>query len=841
MSDSGSPALAQAHREKAGETRCGLCGLPVGRSRVQLKLGQTSVQFCCPGCLYVYQILSNTPDGPPRDFKDTDLYKACLSSGLIPRSEADLLSKEEDGKNARPLQAIDGRLALSLSFRVEGMWCPACSFLIEEALRKTKGVLEVRVAFLSDLAQVTYLPHEISIETIMDRVSTLGYRPSRLEEASGSSQERRDLLFRLGISCFLTANVMMISFALYFGFFQELGKGAIQYLSYPLWALATPVIFYGGFPILKRAVIGLRYFSASMDTLISIGSLSAYLYSLLHLFKGSLHLYFDTSSMLITLVLLGRYIEVRSRDKLSSGITELYLLTKQKVRLLTEGAERWVSSEGVEPQQVFVVLGGERAPIDGCILSGAANVDESVLTGESRPIRKKENDELMAGTLILDGALTLRAVRKAGGSFLEQMIRLTQEAILQKNTYEILGERIMRWFVPLLLSLAGGTGLILLSKGVSTEAVLLRILTVLVITCPCALGIASPLAKVAAIGLARAKGILVRDPLALERVKDTDVMIFDKTGTMTEGRFSLQRIVSGAVGPEEALRRIASMETLSDHFVAREVVRAARKRSIELEQVDSFEKLDGLGVKGRVSGADVAIGNRKMMALAGLRFTRDDETEAVNSESKGMTVVFFGWAGVVQGYLVFGDTPKENARWTVLELKKEGMETWLVSGDSRQTTEAVAAELGIGRLLGEALPQDKMELIKNLQKQGHRVGMVGDGFNDAAALAQADVGIAIGSRTNLARDASDLILLSDDPGRILDLLRLSKLTSKIIRQNLLFAFLYNVLAIPFAIAGFLNPLIAVFAMFSSSLTVIGNTLRIFRKDRSGIPAQEGMR
>jgi heavy metal translocating P-type ATPase len=713
------------------------------------------------------------------------------------------------------------------------MWCTACSWLVEEVLRKTKGILEARVSFLSDLVKIEYLPHEIGLERVFGIVSGLGYHASHIQDSWQSSPEKKDLLIRLGVSSFLTSNVMMISFALYFGFFQDLGGEAVRILSYPIGALATPVIFYCGWPILKRAVIGLRHLRASMDTLISIGSLAAYAYSVLQLFRGSLHLYFDTASMLITIVLLGKYIEARSRDKISRGIRELYQLAGQKVRLWIDGRERWTTPEAVEIGQQFMVLGGERVPMDGRILSGRADFDESVLTGESRPVRKEPGEEVSGGALLLEGQLRLAATRRSSESFLGQIIDLMQQALTQRDTFEVFSDRIMQWFVPFILLLSGGTAFYLLSTGVSTEAALLRGVTVLVITCPCALGIASPLAKLAAIAIGRTMGILVRDPVALEAVKDLDVMIFDKTGTVTQGKFLLQKIVTSEVAETEAevLRRIASVESRSDHFLAREIVRAARKASIEMGEVRSFEALEGLGVKGRVSGTEVVVGNRKLMEATGMALPSVLEEEAKLLESKGMTVAFFAWQGAVQGFLVFGDAVKEGATGTVERLKKMGIEVWLVSGDSEKTTRAIADELSIRQVVGEALPGKKMDLVKRLQEWGHRVGMVGDGFNDAAALSRADVGIAIGARANLPQEASDINLLVDDPARVLDLIRLSALTKKTIRQNLALAFLYNGLGIPLAMAGLLNPLVAVFAMFASSLSVIGNTLRIHRRFR----------
>lgn len=811
--------------------RCNLCGLPIGSSKARQVLNEKVLYFCCLGCLNVFQILMNRPEASVSDFRETNLYRTCVEFGLIPGNENNLSRKEFGGaQNALPPPKtfLGEELAQEMTFRVEGMWCPACSWVIEEALRKTKGVLEARVVFLSDQARIKYLPQCVDPQTILAQISKLGYQPSSFPDSFEKSPEKRNLLLRLGISSILTMNIMMISFFLYYGFFEELGQEAVRYFSYPLWFLSTAVLFYGGLPIFARAYHSIRYRSASMDTLITVGALGAYFYSIVQIAKGSLHVYFDTASMLITLVLLGRYIEAKAREKISAGVKELYELASQKVRLLGNGRERWISPERVEPGEEFLVLAGERVPLDGRITSGRTKVDESILTGESRPVTKDVGDEIMGGTLLLQNELKLKATRTARESALGQMIELIQEALSKKNPFELLSDRIMRWFVPAVLALAVGTAFYLRFHGVSIDVVLLRAVTVLVITCPCALGIASPLAKVAAIGKGRDRGILIRDPRALERAKDLDVLIFDKTGTMTEGNFSLRMVLSPGGRKEEALRHVASVESHSDHFLAKEIVRKAKDLGSKIDEVECYQPFEGLGVKGSVKGRDVIVGNRQLMKAQGIDLSIDLDQEARLWESKGMTVVFFGWECYVQGLLVFGDSLKGGAKKAVEELHRKGIETWLVSGDSEQTTQAIAIELGIEQFLGRTPPREKAEIIRELQKKGLRVGMVGDGVNDIAALAQADVGFALGTGVNITREASDVTLVTDDPSRITEVIDLSVLTVKIIRQNLLFAFFYNGLGIPLAVAGLLNPLVAVFAMFASSLSVIGNSFRISR-------------
>jgi Cu+-exporting ATPase len=383
--------------------------------------------------------------------------------------------------------------------------------------------------------------------------------------------------------------------------------------------------------------------------------------------------------------------------------------------------------------------------------------------------------------------------------------------------------------VPVIFCLAAGTACYLCWTGVSFDVALLRAVTVLVITCPCALGIASPLAKVAAIGVGRAEGILIRNPMALEQAKDLDVLVLDKTGTMTKGDFSLQDLVTCIVPEEEALRLLAGVEVHSDHFIAKEILRKAMERRITIQSSTGFEPIEGMGVKGFVEGKEVFVGSRQLMRTEGMEIPPALDRDALVAESKGATVAFFAWDRNVQGLLSFGDSVKEGAREVVRRIRAKGIKTYLVSGDSEETTKAVADELAVDGFSGKALPKDKVEIIRRLQGEGRKVGMVGDGVNDAAALAQADVGFALGTVASISKDQADVILASDKPGRILDAYDLSTLTMKTVRQNLFFALFYNALGIPLAIAGVLNPLVAVFAMFASSLSVIGNSLRIMRK------------
>jgi heavy metal translocating P-type ATPase len=575
-----------------------------------------------------------------------------------------------------------------------------------------------------------------------------------------------------------------------------------------------------------------------MDTLISMGILAAYFYSILQMTRGSIHLYFDTACMLVTLVLAGKYIETWARQRVSAGIVELWDLANQKVRLQTPGREEWVGSDAVKPGDRFLVYSEERIPVDGRVAEGTGLLDESIVTGESRPLRKGPGEDVMAGSLLKDGELVLTATRVGSESSLQQMVSLVREALDRKVPVELLADRITAFFVPAVLIIAAIAAFFLLVRNVPADEVLLRSLTVLLISCPCALGIATPLVKVAMLGIGRSKGLLIRDPGALERARELDVLLFDKTGTITEGNFALQSVITEGIPEGEVLSRLAALELESSHFLAREIVRRARRSGTTIGEAEQVEEVQGRGVKGVIGNDTVIVGNRSFMTEQRMALPATFDGAATIWQRQGMTVLFFGWEGDVKGILVFGDPVKEGIRELVTRLHARGIASWLVSGDAEETTAAVAAFVGIEECRGQMLPAEKAQLVVSLKCAGRKVGVVGDGLNDAAALARADVGFALGVGSDLIREASGIAILASEPGRVLDVLDLSQLAAKTIRQNLLFAFLYNVTAIPLAVSGLLNPLIAVVVMFGSSFTVIGNALRITKmKQAVHVPDQ----
>jgi len=813
-------------KEPDTRTACDLCGLPAGPLGATETVEGRDYNFCCPGCRQVFLILSQSTGRLPGDFRESEIYKACVGMGIIPGS---VTARETD----LPLRPRSDGETLELSFRTTGMWCPACAWLIEEVLRKTPGIVKPRVSFLTDTARLTYQPHLVTPAEIFARVEKLGYKAGLSEaRSSGKGGAARDLLKRLGISAILSMNAMMFSSYLYFGFVRDLSPTVKAYFSYPLLLLSAPVVFYAGMPILRKAWAGIRVRTVSMDTLVAVSALSAFFYSIVQMARGSIHVYFDTAAMLVTIVLLGRYIEFHARERVFEAVRAgLDEIGPGKARITTDGPERWMPVQQLKPGDRFSVRPGERVPLDGLITGGRGLLDQSVITGEPEPVPGGAGDHVMAGSLLTDGDLEISATRTSADSSLKQMADLVTEALDRKDSGEQLADSLSRFFVPVVMGIAVITAAEAWRSGLGADQVLLRCLTVLLIACPCALGIAAPMVKVAIVGLGRRNGIFVKNPRALERVPGLDTIVFDKTGTLTEGKFVLHDIVPASKGREEILPLITAVEARSSHFLAREILRHARETGLPLPEATGIEEFPGLGVTGDVGGRQVFAGNRLLLEKCGAQIPAHLEREAGTREKSAMTIVFFGWDSDVEGFLTFGDTVRPGAREVVKALQTRGLKVLLLSGDGEKTTGAIAGLLGITDFFGRKIPSEKASIIRELQGAGRKVGMVGDGINDSAALASADVAIALGASGGIARDASDLVISGGNLEKITDIFRLSRTSIRTTRQNLCFAFLYNATAIPVAAAGLLNPLLAVAAMFLSSLMVIGNAMRISRGGR----------
>jgi heavy metal translocating P-type ATPase len=775
---------------------CKLCGLDSGED-----------EFCCAGCRNVHAILLESGVlAAGQDFRDTDLYRESLRLGLI----------SNRARAAEPAIPPGAELREAV-FHVEGMWCASCGWLIEHALGKLRGVAGCEVMFASDLLKLRYAPQYLPLERVRDRVAALGYRASEYtgESAGRSDAERKDLLLRTGLAALFWMNAMMFSLVVYASYFVRI-TGAGRDIPFVLMALATPTVFYCGWPILRLAWAGARQGELRMESLLAMGILAAYFYSVAAAFSGSLHVYFDTVCAIVTLVLAGKSIERAAKERTARAITLLYRLMPNKVRLMAAGRERFVSLEALHPGMRFLVKSGERIAADGIVREGRSHADESVLTGESRPVAKGPGDAAVCGSVNTGGLLEIEATRVGQDSTLAHIVRTVERAAANRTRIERAVDRVSRVFVPLVLALSLATFAFWIWR-VGTAESLAHAIAVLVIACPCALGIATPLALTAAVAAASRRGILVSDTRVLETIRGVDVMVLDKTGTVTEGAFALLE----TVGDTSRMAEIAAVEACSEHPLAKAIL-AAHGGGL-LAAASDISIHPGMGISGVVNGARYFIGNSRLMETFGARV---GHLAAASSGADTGTVIYFGWEGSVRGAMAFGDRVRPDAHGLCAALARRGIRTLLLSGDAAAPTQAVAVAIGAGEWEAEATPERKIETIRRLRQSGAVVMMIGDGVNDAPSLAEADLGIALGCGADIAIQAAPLVLMNNKLATVIDALDLSRRVFRVVRQNLFWAFAYNIVGITLAFAGIVSPILAASAMVLSSLSVIGNSRRL---------------
>lgn len=728
---------------------------------------------------------------------------------------------------------------------ISGMRCVSCANNIENALKRLPGVLGVQVNFAAEKAYIEFEPQKVEIKGLITAIEKIGYNAHSAEgfldkEKAMRNREVKNLKIRFIASMILSSILMYISMGPCMGLGTH--KLIMDNMALIQLLLATGVLICG-YQFFKRGFLTLlKIHRANMDTLVALGVGSAYLYSLfvsVNIWMGNKsfgmnNLYYEVAAFLLTFILLGKYLEAITKRKTSQSIKRLWNLRPKIAIVVREGKEEEVPVEELVVGDIIVVKPGQRIPVDGKIIEGYSSVDESMITGESIPIEKTLSDKVIGGSINKYGTFKFIAIKVGKDTALAQIIKLVEDAQGSKAPVQKLADRIAAIFVPvvLIIALASFSIWILLGKGFVFA--LTTFIAVLIIACPCSLGLATPTAVMVATGKAAENGIIIKNAASLQIATEIGKIIFDKTGTLTKGKPKLTDIVSYIGNENEVLTFAASLEKLSGHVLSEAMIDAAKEKGVSLKNAEQFEAISGKGVVGKIEGREILVGNRRLMQDRGIeiKITRE---ELDRLEKEGKTITLVARDGALIGLVAVRDTLKEFSKITINMLKKMGKDVVMITGDNRRTAEAIAKEIGIEKVLAEVLPKEKLDEIKKLQNDGFKVAFVGDGINDAPALSQADLGLAIGGGTDIAIESGDIILIKDDLRDVATAIDLSSYAMKKIRQNLFWAFFYNIIGIPIA-AGLLypfsglllNPMVAGVAMAFSSVSVVSNSLLMNR-------------
>ena len=796
---------------------CVHCNLPIPPAELVVdEIDGRELHFCCHGCQGVYRIITGA--GLSHFYQRRDWPEQGVPAGVF--------EAEFDEALLAGHVIVHDATAAEIALFIEGIRCASCVWLLEKLLGKQPGVEEIRINYGTHRAQVRFNPRETSPTKIFSAISRLGYLPHPF--TSGAAQEaaqreQRALLIRFGTAAFLSMQLMGFSFALYGGYFHGIDPDIRQMIQYFAAAVTTPVVFYSGWPFLAGAWRCLINRTPSMDLLIALGVLTAYSYSLYALFAGG-EVYFDTAAMIITLILLGRLFEGSARHRSISGIDKLLKLAPETANRLDGEAVHVIACASLAPGDLILVRPGERIPVDCRIRDGESELDEAAITGEPMPVLRRPGEAVSAGTLNLSASLRLSVERVASDSFVARMARMVEEAQNRKAPIQSLADRLATLFVPVVTLIAAGSWVFwFFSKVPHTEA-LLNAVSVLIVACPCALGLATPTAVLVASGAAASRGILFRGGDILEMAARVDMVAFDKTGTLTLGKPTVEQVITAPGRSEAELLQLASqVESGSSHPIARAVMARAKSSGIVPRPAESVVNIPGRGLRMAGSNGEVLVGSRAFLKENGVAIP------AVDSGTR--TEVYVSLDGTWWGSLLMHDPLRDEAVQAVARLQQCGLQTALLTGDHAEAAQRVSSTLAISDCRSGLGPADKIAWINDQQQAGRRIMMVGDGINDAPALSAANVGCAMAGGTDIALETSDLVLANPSLDRLFEAVFIARKTLQVIKQNLFWAFAYNLVTIPLAASGMLAPVWAAAAMASSSILVVSNSLRLGRMIR----------
>ena len=826
---------------------CYHCGQELPSESFRETIKGREFNFCCQGCQAICRYIHDAGLASYYDKRDKSR----------PGGPPLLLSEDMEAYVDPMFVKAEGAVN-EISLLIEGVHCAACIWLIERVLGKTEGVVSARINLSTSRARVQWNGTMVGSGEIICKIASLGYNATPYDPSSSEaplSKKSADMMIRMAVAGFCTVAAMFLAEGLYAGYFWGIDASSRNFMQWLSLIITTPAVFYSGTPFIRGAYNGLRNRAMTMDLPIALGALITYFYSAWATVNKRGDVYFDSAAMFIFLILIGRYLEAASKRKAGSATERLLSLGARTATVIKDGERTTVPVNAVSVGDLVEVRPGEKIPVDGIVTEGESRVDESMLTGESRPVKKFIGSQVSGAALNMDGTFIFRATKIGDDTILSKIIRLVEEAQSSKASIQRVADRIAVYFVPAILGIAALTYLYW-SIHDPGHAVIYSI-AVLIITCPCALALATPAAIIAGTGAGAREGILIKNGEVLEKAHKATHIIFDKTGTLTEGKMGVTDIVissqQSAVSSENELLKLAALiEKGSEHPIGKAVVREAVERKLDLDiKVSGFRAFPGKGVEGTIMQSPVGsqqskvlVGNRRFLIERGFHIHKEllDAEERLNNEGK--TVVYVSCVslsgslsirereGVRVGLIAISDRVRPEAKDAVADLKKMGLKVTVLTGDNRRVAEAIARTVGADNVIAEVLPEEKEAMVRGLQEKGEIVIMVGDGINDAPALARADIGMAVGSGTDVAIESADIVLLNSNPLSVSRAVKISRKTFGIIKGNLGISVLYNILFTPLAALGFIVPVVAGIAMPLSSLVVIGNSIRAGRITKS---------
>lgn len=799
---------------------CYHCNLPINNKPVVNNILGQDRFYCCLGCSIANQLINSTNND--KDLELENLIKDKLINNI-----------SDNKNNINNLEITD-----NLTFKIGGITCASCGSIIEKITLLENGIVNCRVNLISEKLKISYDNKHFDLKNLNKNLKRFGYTLIDNKNAENSEYLSENYLIRLGMVWFLSMNIMSLSLGFYYGQLENY-PDLITWVIYIESFLATLIIFGLGFPFLKNAFYKGLKGQMSMETLVSFGTLTAYFYSVWAMFNNKTDVYYDTASMIIALVLLGKFLENSSKSKASQTIKKLLGLGVKNATILKDGQEISVEINDVKIDDSVVVKPGEKIPVDGIITDGESFIDESMLTGESIAVSKKINDKVYGATINQDGRFIFKVTETGDNTVLSKIIDLVEKAQNEKTESQKLADKLSSYFIPMVFILSALTALIWYLFGAENNTIILNAVAVLVVACPCALGLATPMATFVALDKAASMGIIFKNAVLIETLEKINTIVFDKTGTLTEGKMSVSKIdlIDKDIDIDESklFQLIYSLENYSEHPIAKSIVKnlvdnlKIKNESYvqNFSNVLNFKNIKGMGVEGIVNESYVVIGNERLMLNRNIdisylsnniKYKNSSSIKILVSVNQKLTAVLY-----------LEDKIKEKTYDSILKLKQKNFDVIMITGDQESTAKDISEKAGIEKYYFNKLPEDKINMIKDFQNQGKSVIMIGDGINDAPALVQADIGLAISNATDISMEASDITLINSDIEIIPKLFELGEASNKTLKMNLLWAFLYNFITIPLAMFGILKPIVAAAAMAISSLIIVNNSLRLRRK------------